>query len=66
MQFKDVTVGDRINYVPVICVAEHEPLTNAVVEMVEPAGSIFNQPMVVCEGTKNGWMPLRECTPGED
>ena len=45
---------------------EHKALRSATVKLIENTSNIFNQPMVVCEDTDNGWMPLHDCSLAHD
>jgi hypothetical protein len=51
--------GDKINYRPVLLADQDRPMDNLTVEMYEPAGSTFNQPMVAVEEIDH-WIPARE------
>ncbi len=66
MKLRDINEGDLIDYTPRICKEEHESLKGAPVTMIAGPDSIFNQTMIVCSGTNNGWMPLRECELSEE
>jgi len=51
--------GDKISYRPVQ-IPEDTAQDNLTVDMYQPAGAIFNQPMVSVEEIDH-WVPAREC-----
>jgi hypothetical protein len=51
-------IGDKVHYAPVM-LSEDTP-RDGVVEMVEPAGSIFKMDMLSIN-TVDHWVPAHEC-----
>ena len=54
--------GDKLNYEPRALSDQDEPMQNCTVDMFEPAGEIFNQPMVSVEEIDH-WIPACDCQP---
>jgi len=52
--------GTKISYRPVQLADIDAAQDNLVVEMYEPAGNTFNQPMVAVQEIDH-WIPAREC-----
>jgi hypothetical protein len=55
-----MNVGDKISYHPVQLAPEDVEQSNLTVDMYEPAGVTFNQPMVSVKEIDH-WIPAREC-----
>ena len=55
-----MNVGDKISYHPVLLAPVDVKQSNLTVVMYEPAGNIFNQPMVSVKEIDH-WIPAREC-----
>lgn len=54
-------VGQLIDYRPRV-LEEDAPVTGAEVKMFEPAGEIFNQPMISVDEVDH-WIPAYDCQP---
>lgn len=55
-----MNVGDKINYRPIQLADKDVDRNDLTVEMYEPAGPTFNQPMVSVKEIDH-WIPAREC-----
>ena len=58
---QEAKVGQLIDYHPRI-LDEDKPVKGAMVKMFEPAGEIFNQPMISVDEVDH-WIPARDCQP---